>query len=147
MSTNFEPNEYFIFGQSTKIGTHENKAIHSMLHLANTEFCCQYHNDVCHINYNDISRRHHQYYEKRMGVNIVHCFYVDDFIHFASRKKYQSPRCRRDPGIPAFCPRFATWTTRQASSWIANLGHGDGIPSSLLQGGDRIQLMYTIWGS
>ena len=97
MSTNFEPNEYFIFGQSTKIGTHENKAIHSMLHLANTEFCCQYHNDVCHINYNDISRRHHQYYEKRMGVNIVHCFYVDDFIHFASRKKYQSPRCRRDP--------------------------------------------------
>ena len=27
--TNFDPNEYIISGQSTKIGTHENKAIHS----------------------------------------------------------------------------------------------------------------------
>ena len=30
MATNFEPHEYVIFVQSTKIGTHENKAIHSM---------------------------------------------------------------------------------------------------------------------
>ena len=29
MTTNFEPNERVIFVQSTKIGTHENKAIHS----------------------------------------------------------------------------------------------------------------------
>ena len=30
---NFEPNERVIFAQSTKIGTHENKAIHSIAHL------------------------------------------------------------------------------------------------------------------
>ena len=30
MATNFELNECFIFVQSTKIGTHENKAIHSI---------------------------------------------------------------------------------------------------------------------
>ena len=30
MATNFEPHEYALFAQSTKIGTHENKAIHSM---------------------------------------------------------------------------------------------------------------------
>ena len=30
MTTNFEPNECVIFAQSTKIGTHENKAIHSI---------------------------------------------------------------------------------------------------------------------
>ena len=29
MVTNFEPHECVIFFQSTKIGTHENKAIHS----------------------------------------------------------------------------------------------------------------------
>ena len=29
MATNFEPHECVIFIQSTKIGTHENKAIHS----------------------------------------------------------------------------------------------------------------------
>ena len=29
MATNFEPHECAIFVQSTKIGTHENKAIHS----------------------------------------------------------------------------------------------------------------------
>ena len=29
MATNFEPNECVIFAHSTKIGTHENKAIHS----------------------------------------------------------------------------------------------------------------------
>ena len=31
MATNFEPNEYVIFVQSTKIDTHEKKAIHSKL--------------------------------------------------------------------------------------------------------------------
>ena len=30
MATNFEPHECVIFVQSTKIGTHENKAIHSI---------------------------------------------------------------------------------------------------------------------
>ena len=29
LATNFEPHEYVIFVQSTKIGTNENKAIHS----------------------------------------------------------------------------------------------------------------------
>ena len=29
MATNFEPHEWVIFVQSTKIGAHENKAIHS----------------------------------------------------------------------------------------------------------------------
>ena len=31
MATNFEPHECVIFVQSMKIGTHENKAIHSIL--------------------------------------------------------------------------------------------------------------------
>ena len=31
IATNFEPHEYVIFVQSTKIGTHKNKAIHSTL--------------------------------------------------------------------------------------------------------------------
>ena len=31
MTTNFEPHECEIFAQSTKIGTHEHKAIHSTL--------------------------------------------------------------------------------------------------------------------
>ena len=31
MTTNFEPHDGVIFVQSTKIGTHENKAIHSIL--------------------------------------------------------------------------------------------------------------------
>ena len=30
MASNFEPHECVIFVQSTKIGTHENKAIHSI---------------------------------------------------------------------------------------------------------------------
>ena len=33
MAMNLEPQEYVIFAQSTKIGTHENKAIHSILWL------------------------------------------------------------------------------------------------------------------
>ena len=31
MATNFEPNECVIFVKSTKIGTHENKGIHSIM--------------------------------------------------------------------------------------------------------------------
>ena len=30
MATNFKPHEHVIIAQSTKIGTHENKAIHSI---------------------------------------------------------------------------------------------------------------------
>ena len=30
MATNFEPHEWVMFVQSTKIGTHENKGIYSM---------------------------------------------------------------------------------------------------------------------
>ena len=33
MATNFEPHECVIFLQSTKIGTHENKTIHSITKL------------------------------------------------------------------------------------------------------------------
>ena len=46
-------------------------------------------------------------------------------------KNNQSPNWGRDSGIPSSCPRFATSMTQQALSWIANLGHSDGIPSSL----------------
>ena len=54
-----------------------------------------------------------------------------------NEKNNQSPHLGRDSGIPSSCPRFATSTTRQASSWIANLGHEDGIPESLPQCGVR----------
>ena len=36
MATDFEPYECVIFVQSTKIGTHENKAIHSILPVSLT---------------------------------------------------------------------------------------------------------------
>ena len=42
----------------------------------------------------------------------------------------------RDRGIPSSCPSFATSPTRQASTWIANHGHSDGIPLSLLECND-----------
>ena len=35
MATNFEPHEYVIFVQSTKIGTYENKAFHGILLFCN----------------------------------------------------------------------------------------------------------------
>ena len=35
MARNFEPHEYVIFVQSKKMGTHENKAIHSNQNLYN----------------------------------------------------------------------------------------------------------------
>ena len=38
----------------------------------------------------------------------------------------------RDKGIPSSCTWFATSTTRQASSWVANHGHSDGIPLYLV---------------
>ena len=34
LTTKFEPHECVIFAQSTKIGTHENKTIHSILFLS-----------------------------------------------------------------------------------------------------------------
>ena len=64
---------------------------------------------------------------------------LDIFCTFLDKneKNNQTQHCRRDSGIPSLCPRFATSTTRQASSWIANLGHEDGIPLSLPQCGVR----------
>ena len=58
---------------------------------------------------------------------------LDMFCTFLGKneKNNQSPHWGRDSGIPSLCPIFATSTIRQASSWIANLGHSDGIPSSL----------------
>ena len=50
-----------------------------------------------------------------------------------NEKNKQSPHWGRDEEIPSSCPRFASSTTRQASSWIANLGQSDGILSSLPQ--------------
>ena len=61
----------------------------------------------------------------------------------AWEKNNQSPHCGRDKGIPSSCPWFATSTTRQASSWIANHGHSDGIPLSLPQCGDRFYYPQT----
>ena len=49
----------------------------------------------------------------------------------ALEKNNQSPHCGRDKGIHSSCPWYAISTTRQASSWIANHGHSDGIPLSL----------------
>ena len=43
----------------------------------------------------------------------------------------------------ASSPRFATSTTLQTSSWIAILGHADGIPSSLPQRDDRFYYSLT----
>ena len=66
-------------------------------------------------------------------------FFFDIFCRILGKneKNNQSPHWGRDSGIPSSCPGFATSTTRQASSWIANLGHSDGIPSSLPQCGVR----------
>ena len=50
MATDFESNKYVIFVLSTKIGTHENKAIHSSLHkmLVRHYFACEIF--VVHLN-------------------------------------------------------------------------------------------------
>ena len=63
-----------------------------------------------------------------------------------NEKNNQSPHWGRDSGIPSSCPRFATSTTRQASSWIANLGHSDGIPSSLQAESWMLQILDTRMG-
>ena len=55
----------------------------------------------------------------------------------AWEKNNQSLHSVRDKGIASSCPCFATSTTRQASSWIANHGHSDGIPLSLPECSDR----------
>ena len=67
---------------------------------------------------------------------------LDIFCQFLDKneKSNQSPHWGRDSGIPSSCPSFATSTTQQASSLIANLGHSDGIPSSLPQCGVRFYL-------
>ena len=66
------------------------------------------------------------------------CF-LDIFCTFVGKneKNNQSPHWDRDEGIQSSCPRFATSTTRQALSWIANLRHSDRIPSSFPQCGVR----------
>ena len=58
---------------------------------------------------------------------------LDIFCTF--EKNNQTQHWGRDEGIPFSCPRFATFKTLQAASLIANLGHSDGIPSSLPQCG------------
>ena len=40
MATNFEPHECVNFVQTMKIGTHENKAIHS-IHVSQTHLCTE----------------------------------------------------------------------------------------------------------
>ena len=67
-----------------------------------------------------------------VGVLDIFCTFLDK-----NEKNNQTPHWGRDSGIPSSCPRFATSTTRQASSWITNLRHSDGIPSSLPQCGVR----------
>ena len=68
--------------------------------------------------------------EKSRLVCVIDIFYT--FL-YKNEKNNQSPHRGRDEGIPSSCPRFSTFTTKQASSWIANLGHSDGIHSSLPQ--------------
>ena len=60
---------------------------------------------------------------------------LDLFCTFLGKneKNNQSPHWWRHEGIPSSCQIYATSTTRKASSWIANLGHLDGNPSSLPQ--------------
>ena len=60
----------------------------------------------------------------------------------AWEKNNQSLHSGRDKGIPSLCPWFATSTTRQPSSWIANHGHSDGIPLSLPECSDRFFYSY-----
>ena len=72
--------------------------------------------------------------EKLRLVGVLYIFYT--FLD-KNEKNNQTPHWGRDLGIPSSCPIFATSTTRQASSWITNLGHSDGIPSSLPQCGIR----------
>ena len=88
-----------------------------------------------HIHYYDVIRRQRQYGKKRMEINVVYCFCVVDFVHFVSRRKIIN--CHVAGG---------TWEShpQQASSWTANLGHSDGIRSSLPQRGDRFYYSYPI---
>ena len=61
----------------------------------------------------------------------------------AWEKNNQSQHSGMDKGIPSSCPWFATSTTRQASLWIANHGHSDGIPLSIPECSDRFY--YSTW--
>ena len=62
----------------------------------------------------------------------------------AWEKNNQSLHSGRNKGIPSSCPWFATSTTRQASLWIANHGHEDGIPFSLPECSDRFYYSYEL---
>ena len=64
----------------------------------------------------------------------------------AWEKNNQSLHSGRDKGITSLCPWFATSTTRQASSWIANHGHSDGIPLSLPDFSDRFYYSFNYHG-
>ena len=69
----------------------------------------------------------------------------DYLLKIKAWEKYnQSLHSGRDKGIPSECPWFATSTTRQASSWIANHGHSDGIPLSLPECSDRFYYPSTV---
>ena len=59
-----------------------------------------------------------------------------------NEKNNQAPNWERAERIPSSCPQMATSTTRQASLWIANRRHSDGIPSSLPQCGD---ILFSTW--
>ena len=78
--------------------------------------------------------------EKSRLVGVLDMFWT--FLD-KNEKNNQTPHWGRDSGIPSSCPRFATSTTRQASSWITNLGHSDGIPSSLPQCGVRFYYSHS----
>ena len=82
--------------------------------------------------------RHRTSTPNNLGKSRLGCV-LDIFCTFwdKNEKNNQTPHWGRDSGIPSSCLRFATSTTRQASSWIANLRHSEGIPSSLPQCGVR----------
>ena len=54
MTTNFEPHECVIFVKSTKIGTHENRAIHSMYGLGQP--CLGPDDNIWVIRVNDVKK-------------------------------------------------------------------------------------------
>ena len=97
---------------------------------------------LCQFSSYDVIRRRRQYGEKMIEINVVYCFFVVDFVHFASRSKIINHHVAGGTRefnsiiVSKIC-KIHKW---KASSWIANLGHSDGIPSSLPQRGDRFLL-------
>ena len=88
--------------------------------------------EVIHLRRHRMSTPNNLEKSRLVGVLDIFCTFLDK-----NEKNNQTPHWGRDSGIPSSCPRFATSTTQQASSWITNLGHLDGIPSSLPQCGVR----------